>query len=41
MFDFLRKKPKEVPHLFFHTDMHCHLVPGIDDGQRDAVSPDG
>lgn len=38
MFDFLRKKPKEVPHLFFHTDMHCHLVPGIDDGQRDAVS---
>lgn len=38
MFDFLKRKPKGVPQLFFKTDMHCHLVPGIDDGQRDAVS---
>ena len=36
MFNFFRKKPAERPELFFHTDIHCHLVPGIDDGQRDA-----
>lgn len=36
MFDFLRKKKVEKPELFFHTDMHCHLVPGIDDGQEEA-----
>lgn len=34
MFDFLKKKSGESPRLFFHTDVHCHLVPGIDDGQR-------
>lgn len=38
MFDIFRKKSKELPKLFFQTDMHCHLVPGIDDGQREAVS---
>lgn len=36
MFDFLRKKSRELPQLFFQTDIHCHLAPGIDDGQRDA-----
>lgn len=36
MFNFFRKKPDERPELFFHTDIHCHLVPGIDDGQKDA-----
>lgn len=36
MFNFFRKKPTERPELFFHTDIHCHLVPGIDDGQREA-----
>lgn len=36
IFDFFRKKPTEKPELFFHTDIHCHLVPGIDDGQRTA-----
>ncbi|MDE6528586.1 MAG: hypothetical protein K2L78_06040 [Muribaculaceae bacterium] len=41
MFDFFRKKSRELPQLFFHTDMHCHLIPGIDDGQRDAVSAAG
>lgn len=38
MFDIFRKKSKELPKLFFQTDMHCHLVPGIDDGQREATS---
>lgn len=36
MFNFFRKKSVEQPELFFHTDIHCHLVPGIDDGQQDA-----
>jgi len=36
MFDFLKKKPKEPIPLFesLVTDMHCHLVPGVDDGAR-------
>lgn len=33
MFSFFKKKT--LPGLFFHTDLHCHLVPGIDDGQTD------
>ena len=37
MFDIFRKKTAAVPQLFFHTDIHCHLVPGIDDGQREAA----
>ena len=37
MFNFFKKKSKEeTPALFFHTDIHCHLVPGIDDGQKTA-----
>lgn len=36
MFNFFRKKSLEPTRLFFHTDMHCHLVPGIDDGQKSA-----
>lgn len=38
MFNFFRKKSQEKPSLFFHTDIHCHLVPGIDDGQKHADS---
>lgn len=34
MFDFLFKK-KEPQKLWFNTDIHCHIVPGIDDGSRD------
>lgn len=37
MFDFFKKSAKKRENLFFHTDMHCHLVPGIDDGQQDAI----
>lgn len=36
IFDFFKKKKEEKPTLFFHTDIHCHLVPGIDDGQKTA-----
>lgn len=37
MFNFFKKKKSEPVELFFHTDIHCHLVPGIDDGQKEAV----
>lgn len=36
MFNFFSKKSSEKSELFFHTDIHCHLVPGIDDGQQTA-----
>lgn len=37
MFDFLkRKKDKEPVQLCVATDIHCHLVPGVDDGAKDA-----
>lgn len=35
MFDFFFKRVKPQ-HLFFETDVHCHLAPGIDDGQQTA-----
>lgn len=36
MFNLFKKKNQQPAELFFHTDIHCHLVPGIDDGQEDA-----
>ena len=36
MFDFLfRKKEGEMLPLPFTTDLHCHIVPGVDDGSPD------
>lgn len=36
MFDFLRKKSKSESEnkLFFSTDIHCHIIPGVDDGSK-------
>ena len=31
MFDFFHKKSKPEK-LWFSTDIHCHVLPGIDDG---------
>lgn len=36
MFNLFGKKNKEKEKLFFATDIHCHVVPGIDDGSPDA-----
>lgn len=35
IFDIFKSKPKEPARLCFSTDIHCHVVPGIDDGARD------
>lgn len=36
MFNFFKSKPKEPVKLCFNTDIHCHVVPGIDDGAKTA-----
>ena len=34
MFNFFKKK-HEPKTLFYHTDVHCHLLPGVDHGSPD------
>lgn len=36
MFNFFRKKNDTPAELFFHTDIHSHIIPGIDDGSPSA-----
>ncbi len=38
MFNIFKKKPKEAAKLCFHTDIHCHVVPGVDDGSPDPAT---
>lgn len=38
MFNFFKSRPKEPVKLCFNTDIHCHVVPGIDDGAKTAES---
>ena len=35
MFNFFSKKSKTPAELCFGTDIHCHIVPGVDDGAPD------
>lgn len=38
IFDIFKSSPKEPAQLCFSTDIHCHVVPGIDDGAPDAAT---
>lgn len=33
MFNFLRKSKKDIE-LFYNTDVHCHIMPGVDHGAQ-------
>ena len=34
MFNFLKRRPNPQQ-LFYHTDVHCHILPGVDHGSPD------
>ena len=37
MFNFFHKKSAEKPLFPYTTEVHCHILPGIDDGARDVA----
>ncbi len=37
MFNIFKKSSTKPVNLFFKTDIHCHLIPGIDDGAAEAA----
>lgn len=36
MFNFFSKKPTVPARMSFSTDIHCHVLPGVDDGSPDV-----
>ena len=38
IFDFFKKKESGDRTLFYDTEVHCHILPGIDDGSPDVAT---
>lgn len=36
MFNLFKRKPKELVTLFYNTDVHSHILPGVDHGSQDV-----
>ena len=36
MFNIFKKKSREEAKLFYHTDVHSHILPGVDHGSEDV-----